>query len=245
MIEENNDIAENEQTVSSVAEETSVVAEPVSIEEVTPVEIVPNPEEVVPTKAGPLPSSTQGEAQEAITEPTIIIESKPIAPEVGVSTETESISQVPQESVADVAHEISEKSVPVVENEQLNIKNSDPSVPVKQEEVPQAPQVDPPQLPVQPVQQTVIEKIIYKPTKEMMQKLLVLARAETQRRKRKKLDKIMKLFETKQKITNRDVQKLLIVSSYTVVRYMNILEQENKVKQEGRTGHSVFYTKIR
>ena len=53
------------------------------------------------------------------------------------------------------------------------------------------------------------EKIIYKTDPNIIQKLLNKARAKIQERKRKKLDKIMTLFETKSQITNKDIQKLL------------------------------------
>lgn len=81
-------------------------------------------------------------------------------------------------------------------------------------------------------------------SRDFVQKLLIKARAKIQERKRKKLDKIMSLFEAKPQITNKDIQKLLRISSATAVRYMNILERENRIKQVGNTGKSVFYTKI-
>ena len=45
-------------------------------------------------------------------------------------------------------------------------------------------------------------------------------------------------------IANKDIQKLLRISSATAVRYLDILESENRIKQVGNTGKSVFYTKI-
>lgn len=62
--------------------------------------------------------------------------------------------------------------------------------------------------------------------------------------KRKKLEKIMTLFLKKSKITNDEVEKFLHVSDATAERYLNILEKENKIKQTGKTGYSVFYSKI-
>lgn len=47
-----------------------------------------------------------------------------------------------------------------------------------------------------------------------------------------------------EKITNDDVQSLLNVSDATAERYLQELEQKGLVKQEGETGHSVFYLKI-
>lgn len=62
--------------------------------------------------------------------------------------------------------------------------------------------------------------------------------------KRKKLEKIMTLFLKQSKITNNEVEKFLRVSDKTAERYLNILEKENRIKQVGKTGHAVFYSKI-
>lgn len=62
--------------------------------------------------------------------------------------------------------------------------------------------------------------------------------------KRKKLDRIMTLFNSKTKITNDEVEKLLHVSDATATRYLSILEKENKITQSAKSGHSVSYTKI-
>ena len=74
--------------------------------------------------------------------------------------------------------------------------------------------------------------------------LLTKARETIQFRKRKKLDKILELLNKKDKISNNDVTLLLHVSDATATRYLNILEQEGKIQQSGKTGHSVFYSKI-
>ena len=54
----------------------------------------------------------------------------------------------------------------------------------------------------------------------------------------------MELLNKKEKISNNDVTLLLRVSDATATRYLNILEQEGKIQQDGKTGHSVFYSKI-
>ena len=74
--------------------------------------------------------------------------------------------------------------------------------------------------------------------------LLNKAKLAIQFRKRKKLDRIINLFSTKSKITNDEVEKFLHVSDATATRYLSQLEKENKIKQTGKTGHSVFYSKI-
>lgn len=73
---------------------------------------------------------------------------------------------------------------------------------------------------------------------------LAKARNAIQFRKRKKLDKIMSLFLKKQKIINDEVEKFLHVSDATATRYLDILEKENKIRQVGKTGHAVSYTRI-
>ena len=82
------------------------------------------------------------------------------------------------------------------------------------------------------------------PAPSFLHDLLLRARAKIQDRKRKKLDKIMEKLAVKNKISNDDVQKLLYVSDATATRYLTALEQEGKIKQAGRTGKSVFYTKV-
>jgi len=62
--------------------------------------------------------------------------------------------------------------------------------------------------------------------------------------KRKKLDKVMSLFLKHSKITNDEVEKFLHVSDATATRYLSQLEKEGKIKQSGKTGHSVFYSRI-
>ena len=74
--------------------------------------------------------------------------------------------------------------------------------------------------------------------------LLEKAKLAIQSRKRKKLDKIMNLFAKQTNITNNDVQKLLYVSDATATRYLSILEKEGKIKQNGKTGKGVLYTKL-
>jgi len=73
---------------------------------------------------------------------------------------------------------------------------------------------------------------------------LTRARTATQDRKRKKRDKIMAALNTKNKITNDEVEKLLHVSDATATRYLSALEKEGRIKQVGKTGHGVVYSKI-
>jgi predicted HTH transcriptional regulator len=70
------------------------------------------------------------------------------------------------------------------------------------------------------------------------------ARVAIQDRKRKKRDKIMQALTTKGKITNDEVEKVLHVSDATATRYLSALEKEGKIKQVGKTGTGVVYSKI-
>ncbi|TSC63770.1 MAG: serine/threonine protein kinase [Parcubacteria group bacterium Gr01-1014_91] len=74
--------------------------------------------------------------------------------------------------------------------------------------------------------------------------ILVKARVAIQDRKRKKRDKILQALNTKNKITNDEVEKLLHVSDATATRYLSALEKEGKIRQVGKTGTGVVYSKI-
>ena len=78
----------------------------------------------------------------------------------------------------------------------------------------------------------------------LARELLITARNAIQFRKRKKLDKIMALFLQQSKITNDEVEKFLHVSDATATRYLSILEKEGKIKQNGKTGQGVSYSRI-
>lgn len=65
-----------------------------------------------------------------------------------------------------------------------------------------------------------------------------------QEKKERAKEKIMELFEGKEKISHKEVVKALDVSKNSAVRYLDELEADAKVKQIGKTGQAVFYTKI-
>lgn len=65
-----------------------------------------------------------------------------------------------------------------------------------------------------------------------------------QNKKRKKLDQIMSLFAKQTTITNSEVEKLLHVSDATATRYLSTLEKEGKIKQNGKEGKGVSYSRI-
>ena len=74
--------------------------------------------------------------------------------------------------------------------------------------------------------------------------LLAKGRAKVQEKKQKKLDKIMELLNTKEKVSNADVEKLFRVSDATATRYLSALQKQGKIRKVGKTGRSVFYAKI-
>lgn len=93
----------------------------------------------------------------------------------------------------------------------------------------------------EPERPKVIPVVIH--SKNLARELLVKARNVILSRKIKKLDKVMNMFLTKSKITNDEVEKFMHVSDATATRYLSQLEKEGKIKQTGKTGKSVFYTK--
>jgi len=199
-------------------------------------EIIPKEEVVIeaPTEAIPEPVQVPEAptAQIPVNEPLDIpaeTETKP------VETEIQPESVIP-ESVPQITPE------PIKEE----FKPETPE-PVKLESKPieQIPEVKP-----EPKQETKPEheqpKIIpvILPSKNLARELLVKARNMIQFRKRKKLDKVMTLFLKKQKITNDEVEKFMHVSDATATRYLSQLEKEGKIKQTGKIGKSVFYSKL-
>ena len=96
--------------------------------------------------------------------------------------------------------------------------------------------------PITPVSQNPEVAVATSPS--FLSNLLNKARETIQFRKRKKLDKIMEMLNKKDKVSNNDITELLRVSDATATRYLNILEQKGKIKQSGKTGKFVFYTKV-
>lgn len=53
---------------------------------------------------------------------------------------------------------------------------------------------------------------------------------------------IIKLIRSRGSVTNSDVKRFLSVSSRSAHRYLEALEQENKITQHQETGRGVFYS---
>ena len=56
--------------------------------------------------------------------------------------------------------------------------------------------------------------------------------------------KVLELLNTKNRVSNDDVQNHLKVSDATAERYLDELEKEGRVRQVGKTGKHVYYEKI-
>ncbi|MGB2580541.1 MAG: hypothetical protein WBC83_02505 [Minisyncoccia bacterium] len=93
---------------------------------------------------------------------------------------------------------------------------------------------------VTPVVVPVIAQTFGKSIRELFTK----AQLAIQNRKRKKIDRVMDLFAKRTSITNNEVEKLLHISDATATRYLSALEKEGKIKQSGKTGKGVSYSKI-
>ena len=63
------------------------------------------------------------------------------------------------------------------------------------------------------------------------------------KRKGERKQKILDFIEEKGRITNNDVEELVGVSDATATNYLEELEREGEIVQQGKTGRSVFYTK--
>ena len=66
--------------------------------------------------------------------------------------------------------------------------------------------------------------------------------SEQSKQKQENKQKILEFLKSSESITNNDVERLCGVSHNTAERYLNELEKEGKLIQNGKTGQSVFYT---
>lgn len=164
-------------------------------------------------------------------------------------------SQGPKEAQGEV-FEPKVESEHVPENQE-NDQNQAKSDQTPQTEENSTPEPETAQIPVnEPLEESKPEAKIPEPEPEKekprisylksqkAKELLVMARNAIQFRKRKKLDKVMSLFLQHSKITNDEVEKFLHVSDATATRYLSQLEKEGKIKQNGKTGKGVSYSRI-
>ena len=95
-----------------------------------------------------------------------------------------------------------------------------------------------------PKQTEAMPPLLVKTFRNTTKENLAKAQLTIQNKKRKKLDLIFTLLAKRKNITNDEVEKLLHCSDATATRYLSILEKEGKIKQNGKTGHMVSYSKI-
>ena len=89
-----------------------------------------------------------------------------------------------------------------------------------------------------------IAPIVPKVIGKNMQELQVKEQKAIKEKLRKRLENVLNLFTKQKSITNDEVEKFLHVSDATATRYLSQLEKEGKIKQNGKTGKGVFYSKI-
>lgn len=58
------------------------------------------------------------------------------------------------------------------------------------------------------------------------------------------LEKIKEFMQDKDKVANKDIAEMLGISEATAVRYFDELEKTGFLKQVGKTGKYVFYSKV-
>ena len=70
-----------------------------------------------------------------------------------------------------------------------------------------------------------------------------MAISRQSKEKQKNKDKVFAFVRKNRKVKNGDVEKMLGVSDATAERYLDELEKEGKIKQVGKIGQGVFYTR--
>lgn len=169
----------------------------------------------------------------------------PVSEPIEIKPELEKIPENPENTISESKAPVSTSETPTAQipvNEPLA---PEPEIKIepKVEEIKPEP-VSESKLESKPIPEVIPAVVVISKSKSLARELLVKARNMIQFRKRKKLDKVMTLFLKKSKITNDEVEKFMHVSDATATRYLNTLEKENKIKQSGKTGKFVFYSKI-
>jgi hypothetical protein len=170
------------------------------------------------------------------------------------SEPSEALPEAPESSPSDFSvksNDIppSDSTPPEPEKTQENEAENEP-VPEPISEPVEVPEPETAQTPVnEPLEEPEISqneraKPVEENKRSFARELLITARNAIQFRKRKKLDRVMSLFLKQSKITNNEVEKFLHVSDATATRYLSQLEKEGKIKQSGKTGKGVSYSRI-
>lgn len=193
-----------------------------------------NEAQSTPTEATPEPQTAQGEVFESKVESEQLPENQDTEPNEHKSetnTEPENEPGKAPESSADAEAKADKETAQTPVNEPFEKSHDEPlEEPETQKPEPEKKQEEKP-------------KVSYLKSQKAKE-LLILARNAIQFRKRKKLDRIMSLFLKQSKITNDEIEKFLHVSDATATRYLSQLEKEGKIKQSGKTGKGVSYSRI-
>ncbi len=207
----------------------------------------------------PVPNTTET----LITEPTEVIppEAENVIAEEPILTplETESAILQPEPTPAAVPEvlEVEPLNTPNIEQSAITTEteNTPPVINASSQAttVNSEPVVEQKSLEAKPAEEPKPDTIgygIFHLPRQVMLDLLQKARVAKETKRRKKLDKIMTLYEKKKngstgspQVTNDIVEKLLHVSNSTATNYLNILEKEGRVKQVG-LGRGTAYIKI-
>jgi len=67
-------------------------------------------------------------------------------------------------------------------------------------------------------------------------------KVQKSKNKIKRQNQILEFLQENKEVRNNDVEKLLSVSDSTAEKYLNELEKDGTILQNGKTGRSVFYT---
>jgi len=194
----------------------------------------------------PETQTAQIPVSEPLSEPETVIQTS--EPEILPESNTEILESANEEVKPEIPETISDPIQTEIKQAELtietktknNIQTESKSVEQIYETKTETQQIE--EVKSEPVETKSVPVIIS--TRSKARELLIKARNAIQSRKRKKLDKVMTLFLKKQKITNDEVEKFLHVSDATATRYLSQLEKEGKIKQNGKTGKSVFYSKL-
>lgn len=141
------------------------------------------------------------------------------------------------QSIEPSATETAQPAPEVVETPQAETETQTAQIPASE---PLPPELEP----ITPAPSPAMASAPASPVVRFARDLLSKARDTIQFRKHAKLNKILSALEKKNHITNDEVEKLLRVSDATATRYLSTLEKENKIKQTGKTGAGVVYSKI-
>ena len=157
-------------------------------------------------------------------------ESQPVeTPQTEPTAQTEEIQPAPETKQEQIPTRETSTIPPETTTAQTVVNE-----PLGESPEPNVPESTPTPTPAEPVS----------PKPNLARQLIAKAREAIQNRKRKKIDHVMDLFAKRTDITNNQVADFLHVSDATATRYLQILENENKIKQVGKTGKGVKYEKI-